>query len=285
MKIHIVKPGLFTTMQDGGRIGVEAYGIPQNGFLDTIAATNANRLVGNNDNSALVEITGTGPTLQFDEACAIAICGAELSPCINSKEIKNNTAISIKKNDTLSFGRLKKGYRCYVAINGSFLLDDCYGSKATNTIAQFGGFKGRALQKNDVLELQINTNKNPKTALLHYQLPISPAIIQLQPGPEIELFSRNEINRFMTSRFTVSKDSNRMGIRLEGNWLDGKKLETIISSGNVLGVIQITPSLQPIILLNDAGTTGGYPRIGICASKSLSALAQLKPGDTVEFSF
>ena len=110
-------------------------------------------------------------------------------------------------------------------------------------------------------------------------------IIQIERGPEYDWFTFQEIAKFMQHLFTISNDSNRMGYRLNGNWLQNKKLHTIISSGNVPGVIQITPSLEPIILLNDSGTTGGYPRIAVCTQKGINTLAQLKAGDGIEFSF
>ena len=285
MKIKVIKPGLFTTIQDKGRFGYEAYGIPQSGYLDVISAQKANALVGNPIESALLEATGTGPTLEFDSNTQIAICGASISPTINNKSVLNDIAIKITKGDKLSFGALKLGYRVYIAIQGDLNIKEVYGSKSTYTLATFGGYKGRPLQKEDIIEV----SKRKKVLKINHQQDeinlSSKAIIKIFPGPEMCLFTFKELSAFMSATYSVSKDSNRMGIRLEGNWLENKDLGTIISSGNIPGVIQITPSLQPIILLNDAGTAGGYPRIGVCNQKSISRLAQLKPGDTLEFSF
>lgn len=286
MKIKVIKPGLFTTVQDNGRFGYEAHGIPQSGWLDHVSANNANALVGNGLNEALLEITGTGPTLEFDTDGVIAICGALLSPLLNNEVVTNDKAIKVTKGDVLKFGRLKNGYRAYVAIQGMLNIDEVYGSKSTNVLAAFGGFEGRPLQKGDELEVfKPDTVLKSKNNQVKVDLSTSRVVLQITPGPEMDRFTYNELSAFMSTVYTVSKDSNRMGIRLEGDWLSGKLLETIISSGNIPGVIQVTPSLQPIILLNDAGTTGGYPRIGVCNQKSISRLAQLKPGDTLEFSF
>lgn len=285
MKIKVLKSGLFTTIQDSGRLGYEQYGIPQNGFLDVASAELANQLVGNKKNTALIEITGIGPQLKFDSACTIAITGADLSPTLNHRFVKNNYPITVKPHDVLSFGKLKSGFRVYLAIAGKIEVPEVYKSKSTNTLAEFGGYKGRALDKGDILEVTLNT----KVEKPDFSQPLTnsylPNIIQIEQGPEYDWFTFQEIAKFMQQKFTVTNESNRMGYRLDGNWLEHKKLGSVISSGNIPGVIQITPSLQPIVLLNDAGTTGGYPRIAICTQKGIDRLAQLKPNDSLEFSF
>lgn len=286
MKIKVIKPGLFTTIQDVGRFGFEAQGIPQSGFLDHVSATNANALVGNNNNEAVLEITGTGPTLEFDGNGVIAICGALMSPALNNRAAASDKAIKVAKGDQLRFGCLKVGYRAYVAIQGVVNVREVYGSKSTNVLAAFGGFNGRALQKGDEVEV-LETEDVLDAVAVQEKVDFSAkrVVLKLAPGPEMDRFTFKELSAFMSAVFTVSKDSNRMGIRLEGEWLKGRVLETIISSGNIPGVIQITPSFQPIVLLNDSGTTGGYPRIAVCNQNSVSQLAQLKPGDSLEFSF
>ncbi len=284
MKIKVLKSGLFTTIQDAGRFGYEAYGIPQNGYLDVASAQLANQLVGNRKQAALIEITGIGPQVEFDSACTIAITGADLSPTLNHKFIKNNCSIKVKPHDILSFGKLKSGFRAYLAIAGEIEVPEVYGSKSTNTLNSFGGYKGRKLDKNDVLEISTaqKSTQKPSPTLVSNKYP---NIIQIERGPEHNWFTFQEIAKFMQQTFTVSNDSNRMGYRLDGNWLEHKKLDSLTSSGNIPGVIQITPSLQAIILLNDAGTTGGYPRIAICTQEGINKLAQLKTNDKLEFSF
>ena len=285
MTIDVVQGGLFTTIQDRGRVGFEAYGIPQNGFLDIESATLANHLVGNNKNEALLEITGTGPILKFDEDCIIAITGANMSPSINNRFVPSKKLLYINAGDQLSFGKLKSGYRSYLAIGGKLMIEEIYGSKSTNTIAGFGGLNGNPLTKGDIINVKKclhSTNRSVQKSNVSTRVQ---RMVLITKGPEFDWFSAKEVSRFMRHLFTISNQSNRMGCQLQGNWLEGKELKTIISSGNIPGVIQITPDLQPIILLNDAGTTGGYPRIALCTQRGINTLAQCKPGDSIGFSF
>lgn len=284
MNVTVIKPGLFTTIQDVGRVGYESTGVPPSGFLDSLSANHCNTLLGNDIDAALLEITATGPSLRFEDDVVFAITGANMSPKLNNKSVKNSLAIRAVKGDVLSFGRLKQGYRSYLAFAGELSADEVYGSKSTNVLAGFGGFKGRVLQKGDVLTIDYREAETPRVSDVG-DLSLPNSIIRMVPGPEMDWFTRQELSSFMTTDFVLSAESNRMGCRLEGDWIDEKDLKTIISSPNVSGVIQVTPSFQPIVLLNDAGTTGGYPRIGVCTKEGLNKLAQLKPGGVLGFSF
>ena len=181
-------------------------------------------------------------------------------------------------------GNLKRGTSAYLGISGSIQVDSIYGSKSTYTYANLGGFKGRHLQKGDVLEvkekaLPVHRLKDESIRLYTDKT----TQIKISNGPEFHVFNKADIHTLLNTTFKISTQSNRMGIRLEGNAINKTASDNIITSGVVFGTIQIPPSGQPIILLNDAGTTGGYPRIANCLRESFQALAQAKPADFIKF--
>lgn len=275
---------MFTSIQDAGRQGMEAFGIPESGFLDQSSGKLANQLVGNSPAAALLEITGTGPTLRFLDKASIALTGGDFSATLNDVPIEMNTVIHIKKDSVLKLKQALTGFRTYLAFKGKLEADNVYDSYSTNFQGGFGGYKGRKLKKGDELKIsnQLASVKTKKLAPSIILNGIKEYLIKIFPGPEFNLLSEKQKSQFTSNDFTVSSNSNRMGYRLSGDWTSSLlKLDTIISSGNVRGVVQLPPSLAPIILMNDAGTTGGYPRIGICANPDL--IAQIKPGDKIRF--
>lgn len=284
MKIKVIKAGLFTTIQDLGRFGYSQFGIPSSGAVDTRSAQLANQFVGNDDNEAVLEITMTGPTIEFDSHCGIAISGADISPRLNNHPIDNNIAYEVERGDRLSFGKLKNGCRAYVAISGSIQVEPIYSSKSTYTYAKIGGFLGRQLKKND--EIVVKEKALPVHRLKE-EIPTmhigTTHQINVSKGPEYHVFNKADINTLLNTPFKVSTQSNRMGVRLEGETINKTAVDNIITSGVVFGTVQIPPSGQPIILLNDAGTTGGYPRIVNCLSDSFQTLAQVKATDLITF--
>lgn len=283
LTIEVIKPGMFTSIQDGGRFGMEAYGISQGGFMDQKAGQLANRLVGNAPKAALLEITGTGPTLRFLRSAKIAIAGGEFCPLLNGEKIEQYKLLDVPEGAILKIPNAQRGFRGYLAVKGKLIADQVYNSSSTHFHSAFGGFKGRTLQKGDVLEIQkqavsikakVSVEKGKPRAKEH--------IIALHPGPESDTLTTAQKMSFSTHQFVVSNQSNRMGYRLSGKWIQEKiTVDTIISSGNVRGVVQLPTSLEPIILMNDAGTTGGYPRIGVCDDPD--EIAQIKPGSLVRF--
>lgn len=275
---------MFTSIQDAGRQGMEAFGIPESGFLDQSSGKLANQLVGNSPAAALLEITGTGPTLRFLDKASIALTGGDFSATLNDVPIEMNTVIHIKKDSVLKLKQALTGFRTYLAFKGKLEADKVYNSYSTNFQSGFGGYKGRKVKKGDELKIinQLASVKTKKLAPSIILNGIKEYLIKIFPGPEFNLLSEKQKSQFTSNDFTVSSNSNRMGYRLSGDWTSSLlELDTIISSGNVRGVVQLPPSLAPIILMNDAGTTGGYPRIGICANPDL--IAQIKPGDKIRF--
>ena len=283
-RLHFLKSGLQTTIQDLGRQGVQDLGIPINGAMDKASAQLANQLVGNDANSPVLEITLLGPKIQFEGPCQIAITGADLSAEINGNTIPLFRTINIEHGDVLSFGKPLIGCRAYLAINGKWDIQSWLGSfsaSATNTAQTT---PDSIIVKDQILEI-IRGKEQPIIAISESErtsLSIE-APIKVYSGPEFDAFSDIEKQSFFGDSFTIGQDSNRMGYRLKEALSGYSKKEEVISSGVIPGTIQITNSGQPIVLMADAQTTGGYPRIANVSSNDLDRLAQFKPGDKVKF--
>ncbi|MFK7937207.1 MAG: 5-oxoprolinase subunit PxpB [Saprospiraceae bacterium] len=280
----ILKAGLHTTIQDNGRSGYQSQGVPVGGAMDKKAMQIANQLVENQPNTPVIEITLLGPKIQFHTATQIAITGANLSAKINGKAIEYYRTINIQQDDILSFGFPKMGCRTYVAIRGEWEIKRWLGSASaasTNTVALTPDSylkKGNQLIIKSLPFVQIKKTTPPNT--IDYN---SPFTIRVLPSIEFEQFPRRSIAHFFSQIHTISPDSNRMGYRLQTTLIDFSPPQELISSGVVPGTIQITNSGQPIILMRDAQTTGGYYRFLNVISEDLDRLAQAKPGDKIRF--
>jgi len=278
--------GLFTTVQDIGRYGFQRYGMPVAGAMDAFSFQLANALVGNLPNDACLEITLIGPEIEFLADSIFAICGADMNPCINSNPVPIHKTIAAKKGDVLSFSGLKAGCRSYIAFAGGIQVPMVMGSRSTYLRGKVGGFEGRALKSADVVPLGSMLRNPvfkeiPDDLLPQYS---SSQILQITPGPEINRFDIQGITALLTSEYRIADQSDRMGYRLSGEEIkQAKGSADIISAGISMGTIQIPGNGQPIILMADRQTTGGYTRIAHVASVDLTLLAQLKPGDRIRF--
>lgn len=284
--IIIRSAGALTTVQDQGRYGYQRYGMPVSGAMDIFSCKLANLLVGNNALEACLEATVTGPEILFTDKGAVALCGADLGPMKNGVPVRMNKTIEIKSGDTLSFRGLKKGCRCYIAFAGGINVPPVMGSRSTYLRAKTGGLGGRALKAGDelplgVIENQIRILEIPGKLLVSYK---SSQTIRICPGPEINRFGPEGIQQLLTSEYIITNNSDRMGYRLEGNVIKHKSSTAdIISAGISAGTIQITGDGQPVILMADRQTTGGYSRIANVISADLTLVAQMIPGDRIRF--
>ncbi|MGG7618298.1 biotin-dependent carboxyltransferase family protein [Bacillus coreaensis] len=286
MSITVLKPGLFTTIQDLGRTHYQALGIGTTGALDLSSHRLANWLVGNEDNEATIEMTLIGPTLLFKCAAVISICGADLSPSLNGTKIDNGRTLQVSNGDILSFSAIRNGSRAYLAVRGGIHTPSQFGSRSTDTRSQIGGHHGRPLKAKDQLLIS-------SSYLLHrIQWKLSPELhnhvmenrkVRFTKGKQFDLFTSGSHQAFISSDYQINKDSNRMGIRLNGPPLDLQTKQELITEGVAHGSIQVPPNGQPIILLSDRQTTGGYPKIAQISSVDLPYLAQKKPGEMVNF--
>jgi antagonist of KipI len=287
--ITVVMPGWFTTVQDLGRYGYQQYGVPVSGAMDRRSFTIANRLVGNRDQDAALEITLKGPEFLFEHDSVIAVTGADLTPSANDIGIPLWTSVLVEAGSRLTFGARRGGARGYVAIAGGIDVPLVLGSRSTHISSQTGGVKGRALAQGDVL---IGGTPCPHTrATIGRSLPerLRPAYstlttLRILPGPQRASFSEHALDVLTTNPYRLSSQSDRMGYRLEGPKLTHTESGQWISDGTAMGDLQVPPDEQPILLMADRQTTGGYPKIAVVISAHLHLAAQLMPGETVEFS-
>ena len=282
--LHIKKAGLHTSIQDIGRISYQEFGVPSGGVMDREAANTANWLVGNPKNTPLLEITLMGPTIHIQGSAQIALTGANLSPQLNQGTIPMYETLTINKEATLSFGKAINGCRTYLAVGGDWQVHQWLGSSSAATTNTAILTPDSLLQKNSQLQIQPRLFLPKRVQDIGLRPIYSDlAFIKVMPGPEFDLFSPYAIASFFSQTYTISNDSNRMGYRLIGKKLIVELKQEVISSGIVPGTIQISNSGQAILLMRDAQTTGGYPRIANVIRKDLDMLAQLKPGAKIRF--
>lgn len=286
--ITVVKPGWFTTVQDLGRYGYQQYGVPVSGAMDRCAYIVSNRLVGNRDYAAALELTLKGPELLFEKDSDIAVTGADLTPSVNGIGIPLWTCVSVKAGSRLTFGARRAGARSYLAIAGGIDVPAVLGSRSTHTASQTGGMKGRALAQGDILvgETVFSRRRTMTGRSLPEKLrPLysTDASLRILPGTQRSSFSERALEVLTTSLYRLSSKSDRMGYRLEGPKLAHAGAGEWISDGTAMGVLQVPPDEQPILLMADRHTTGGYPKIAVVISADLHLAGQLMPGDTVVF--
>lgn len=282
--IEVLKPGLHTLIQDCGRKEFQSFGVPVSGAMDSDASLFANYLVGNTADEAVLEITLIGPSLKFKVPTFIAITGASMQPKINGKAVEMYKTLKIEKGAVLTFGKLEFGCRTYVAVSGGISVEKVMGSRSTYTYASLGGLNGRALLKGDILPIDAAENciekSVPKEFQLHYTRLLPVRIVK---GIEFDWFKEISIQQFLTQEYKIKRESNRMGYRLEGPILKLIEKKELISSAVLKGTVQISNDGKPIILLADAQTIGGYPRIAQVISADIAAIGQQKPGDKIRF--
>lgn len=287
MGILIQEPGLFTTVQDEGRYGYQQFGVTPSGPMDARSFHIANLLVGNNLGEGALEMTFQGPTMKFEEANVVAVTGADMKPTLNGKPVPMYEAFVVEKDDVLKFQFAMNGSRGYVAFAGGLDIPLLMESKSTLASKGLGGVDGRKLQKEDHIGFTA-----PKKELPHMEsrkvtkpeFPNKEVVLRVIRGPQNDCFSEEEIRRFFWYGFKVTNEFDRMGCRLERSE-PVKHLQdgNIISDGIACGSIQVPTNGQPIIMLADRQTVGGYTKIGTVISVDLSKLAQAKPGMDVRF--
>lgn len=277
-EVEVLHPGLFSGVQDRGRFGFMAYGVPVSGAMDTYAAQLANLLVKNAADAAVLEITLLGPKLQFSGATAICITGAELSPMINGRVVENNHVLHIDAGDILSFGKRTHGCRAYLAVHGGFLTEEVLNSRSWyEGITSF-----TKLEKGMKLSYDKSSgNIQPSHATVKPDDYLSSPNVEAMPGPEFELLSSEDKKRIQKSDFHVGKNNNRMGIQLADPF--SNSLQPILTGPVLPGTVQLTPSGTLIILMRDGQTTGGYPRVLQLTERGINTVAQKVMGEKLQF--
>lgn len=302
MSISVLNPGLQSTIQDLGRHGYQKYGVIVSGAMDTYAMRFANIAVGNNENEGVLEITMIGPSLELEKGALFSITGGNISPTINGKKIPMGRPVYLKEDCVLNFGACIGGCRSYLAIAGGFDVPEVMESKSTYLRAQFGGFNGRTLKKGDILKIgakSLTSNKiieklQQITAKREFITPSwyigdstvessNSTIIRVFKDRQFDNISDESIYKFFNSEFNIDNKSDRMGYRLCGEKIGLKERLEMISEEVSVGTIQIPPDGNPIILLADRQTTGGYPKLAHVASVDIQKIVQLKPNNKIKF--
>ncbi len=286
MGIRILKAGMMTTVQDLGRTGYQSQGFSVAGVMDVRSFKIANLLLDNPENEAVLEFALIGPTLEFTAGTLIAITGGDFQPTINGEPAPMYTAIDIHKGDVLKFGSARTGSRGYIAFSSYLKISVVMGSRCTNMKSSIGGFKGRKLQDGDYIGFRIKRRYLPfflSRTLELDEFNQNEVTLRVVLGPQDEKFSRQGIETFLSSEYTVTSDFDRMGCRLEGPFIARKETTDMISDGIAFGSIQVPSHGKPIILLADRQTTGGYPKIATAASVDIPWLVQRKTDHKVRF--
>jgi biotin-dependent carboxylase-like uncharacterized protein len=275
--LKVLKSAFYTTVQDAGRFGYRDIGVPVSGVMDNKALAIANSLLENEDDAAVLEITMTGPTLEFEENTYIALSGAIMNPTLNNNPIRNNKIYRVKQKDILSYGRLDKGLRSYLAIKGGLQTKKVLGSRSY--------FKAITSVESVADHTEISyfpfSSFEPKITEMQLEDHFDEKVLQVAKGPEYAMLLDRQLEKIFGNEFKVAKDYNRMAYQL---------IETVaehsinmLTSATLPGTVQLTPSGKLIILMKDGQTTGGYPRILQLTDDAIALLSQKKMGDSISF--
>ena len=285
--LRIIAPGLMTTVQDLGRPGFQRFGVPVCGALDPVGLRAANIIVGNPENAGALEIAYQGPSFEvLAESVRIALVGADAPIEIleaGARPIPSLESVTLRQGQRFRVGPLRTGTLCAMAIEGGIAAGPVMGSRSTYVRAGFGGYRGRALQAGDIVPLgKERADARPEMRLPGLDL-AAPPRIRVMLGPQDDHFTPKGIATLLEATYTVSRASDRMGMRLEGPALEHVEGYNIVSDGIAPGAMQVPGDGLPIILLADRQTTGGYPKIATVISADLPALGRMAPGARIGF--
>jgi biotin-dependent carboxylase-like uncharacterized protein len=297
MAIKVRQPGLLTTVQDTGRFGEYALGMPPSGAMDVFSYQVGNYLVGNEEGTAGLEITYFGPELEFTEAAVIAVTGAEMPPKINGEEAPTWEALEVGNGDVLSFDYLKNGARSYLAVAGGIDVPVFMHSRSTYTLIGLGGHEGRALQEGDELEIGESPSGSEQVGKSvdddHIPAYSRETELRVIIGLASYRLTEESMKEFLNTTWTVTPDADRVGYRYRGGELKfvereqpagaGSDPANVVDFGYPIGSIQVPGGVEPIVLMNDAVTGGGYATIGTVISADRDRLAQTKTNDKTRF--
>jgi len=284
---EVLEPGILTTIQDLGRYGFSQFGVPPSGGLDTFSLMVSNLLVGNGEEEACLEITLMGLRIRALKEVVIAITGGDLSPALNGEPVEMWRTHLLVQDDVITFKKVSAGCRAYLSAGGGFVVPKIMGSSSTYLSGKFGGLEGRPLRRGDVLY----TSNSPSLDKLGLRFPSDwipslekEVLLRVIPGPQDHHFTEEGFQTLTSSSYEVTRQCDRMGVRLEGPRIERRSdvEESIISEGLISGAIQVPGDGKPIIILTEL-VTGGYTKIATIISTDLPRVAQLKPGDRVKF--
>lgn len=275
--LRLLKSGFYTSVQDNGRFGYRDRGVPVSGAMDNLAISKANGLLENKEDAAVLEITMTGPTIEFEENTYIVLAGAPMSATLNNQPILNYKVHEVVIGDILSYGRLESGFRSYLAVKNGLKTEKVLGSRSySKGITNVFYLKDRSMIPYDSC-----SSFEPKISEIKIDPYFDETILEVAKGPEYDLLEDRQLEKIFGSDFTVAKENNRMAYQLKES-IDGHN-KSMLTSATLTGTVQFTPAGKLIILMKDGQTTGGYPRILQLSDMAISILAQKKYGDSVSF--
>ena len=280
--LHFISSGLHTTIQDRGRLAQQALGVPISGAMDQQAYQDALELVASNDNSPVLEITLVGPKIKFLTDCQLALTGADLSAKVNQQDCPLYQTVHVSQGDILSFGKAINGCRAYLAIRGNWQIKAWLQSVSNSTTQTKELTPDSLIHNGQTISIETLDKITIQSLPRPQSLP-DKNFIAVYPAPEYEQFSQDEKASFFQSEFTIDANSNRMGYRLNSSEFKVQTKNELISSAVLPGTIQVTSSGQALLLLADAQSTGGYPRFLKVLDREIDKIAQLKPGDKLQF--
>ena len=280
--LTVVRPGMLSTVQDLGRWGHQHEGVPVAGPMDWYSHRFANLVVGTDERAATLEVTLMGPELRAGRDLICAVAGAAFDVFVNDGLIALNALFHVRAGESIRFGRRQQGARAYLAVLGGFDTDVVLGSRATSLSSAMGPFGGRAVKAGDVLPVAEGKAQGHEAGR-PLPLPGGGARVRVVPGPHEGHFSEAAHQSFVTDRFTITPESNRMGYRLHGPAVEHTSEADVLSDATPVGSIQVPASGLPILLMADRQTTGGYPKIATVITADLPIAGQLAPGDWIEF--
>lgn len=286
--LRVVSPGPLTTVQDLGRPWAQPLGVPGGGAADTVAHRIANRLAGNPPGAAGLEVTLGGFEAEFLIETAGGLAGADLGFSLDGEPLSPGSRFTARPGGRLRAEGRRWGCRAYLGFGGGVAVPEVLGSRSTYLPAGFGGFQGRALRRGDVVDVLDGggggaAGRVPEELVPPYGRPGEVVEVRAVPGPQDDAFTEGGRRTFFQSVYEVSAQADRMGCRLTGPWIEHGGPAELISEGVAWGSVQVPGSGEPLVLLADRQTTGGYPKIATVATVDLPLLAQVVPGDRVRF--
>lgn len=281
----VIKPGLFTTIQDLGRPGYQRFGLPTAGPMDSYSLRIANLLTGNDPGAAALEMAFSGAYLEVMRQAVIALTGAAMQATLNGETLPAWQSVKVREGDRLEFGSAAEGVYCYLAAAGGIDVPPVFGSRSTDVLASIGGIEGRPLESGDIIKTGLLGKEPPERKLKPDFTPSFSAgtAVRVIMGPQDERFTGRGLDTFLSSAYRVTVNVNRIGYKLEGPLIEHREGADIITEGQTLGAIQVPRDGQPIILLADRGSVGGYTKIAVVISADIRRVAQSGPGREISF--
>lgn len=295
--LRVITPGMLTTIQDRGRWGWQSRGVPVAGPMDPCSHRLANLMVGNESDAATIEVTLVGPEVEFDDERIAAVTGADFELAVDGRSTAMNAPFAVPGGSVLRFGTRRRGARAYLAISGGIAVPPVLGSRSTHVPSAMGGLDGRSLRAGDRLPLGKRGRESFRAALSGQKsgesrlfstpkmtpVPFSPATVRILPGPQLDRFASDALDALQSVAYIVDTNSNRMGFRLQGPVLRHAGAAEMLSDATTVGALQVPTGGQPILLMADRQTTGGYPSLATVISADIGLAGQLAPGDSISF--